>query len=286
MDNDNQPITSPQFYPNNSVPVQPKKSSKKTLILLVIMALILCGGYLIYKEIKIKGFPTTYYTYVECVEKTKLPCHSQYVGDFGQNWVPSSYKTKEECEAVTINKIACTVPLGDFKETRWVSIYAVPAEFRSNWQTYQNNEFGFEIGYPSAYEISETKIKKSDDFVEATLITITNPADEEKIGFNPTFKINIIKQPYEVSGKIYQTAREFAESKKNSTFINKLTLIEGKGYVDNNLDTHYLVYEKIGVPYPMTLDVFIMKEGLAYELVSSREAADFSEITRSFKFIE
>jgi len=84
----------------------------------LIVSLVVIIGFVIYMQY---AKNISYRTYVECVEKTGLPCKYYFVGDLGHEWKPSTYHTKEECEATGAIGTTCVVPGGNFKETRWIS---------------------------------------------------------------------------------------------------------------------------------------------------------------------
>ncbi len=109
-------------------PIVPKKNSEKPLwkILIKIVAcfisviiIIAVIGYLVVTK-KITSESSAFYTtYTECVAATTVPCLHSYVGDFGQQWNPSPYRSKEECDTKS-GYTNCIIPPGVFTEERWI----------------------------------------------------------------------------------------------------------------------------------------------------------------------
>src|SRR3989344_8102064 len=84
-------------------------------ILVLIIGIVIAVGIAGYFLINSKG----YRAYDECVDATDLPCKHYFVGDVGQEWRPSPYRSKEKCE--TSDGFVCVVPPGDFREVRWIN---------------------------------------------------------------------------------------------------------------------------------------------------------------------
>lgn len=90
----------------------------KLIIGIAVLVLVISGYIFLSKKDKL-----SFYTEQECVEKTQLPCKYYYVGDIGHEWKPSTFRTKEECEA-SYRPVAsvCFIPKGNFKEVRWIDV--------------------------------------------------------------------------------------------------------------------------------------------------------------------
>ncbi len=118
--NNSQNMEAPQFSGAN-LPPQPQVKSNKTILILIGL-IILAGLFFWGLKYTKNGTPSKQYlTYAECVSDTKLPCKHYFVGDFGQEWKPSPYKTQQECsEKEQIVGSTCVVPEGNFSDTRWV----------------------------------------------------------------------------------------------------------------------------------------------------------------------
>ena len=95
-----------------------KNMFKKVLIIVIIIVAGIVGYFVFSKD----KFAKSYASYAECVENTNLPCKHYFVGDFGQEWRPSPYLSKEECDSVDrVVGFTCVVSPGNFRESRWIN---------------------------------------------------------------------------------------------------------------------------------------------------------------------
>jgi len=92
---------------------------KKVLVSTAIILIVGIAGYFLVGKNK----PNQSYTsYAKCVSGTNLPCKHYFVGDFGQEWRPSPYRSKEECDSVDrLVGFTCVVPVGNFRGSRWIN---------------------------------------------------------------------------------------------------------------------------------------------------------------------
>lgn len=140
--------------------------------LLTIIGIILALGILIFikffllrgTSVKnlLKPSSKSYRTYVQCVNESHLPCTFQYVGDFGQEWRPSTYMTKEECMKETaINGVSCVIPEGQYNQQRWISENDVWSAQREEPQNAPGN---FPYSKDKTYSYSNPNINTSATF--------------------------------------------------------------------------------------------------------------------------
>lgn len=160
MNNNNQPLTPPQFTPPVNIATPPPKKFNKTILIGV--GLIVIAG-LAFFGIKYSKNSTYYLTYTECVSDTRLPCKHYFVDDLKQEWKPSPYKTQQECsEKEQIVGSTCVVPEGNFSDTRWInSVDLQRAESEQNglksgigvgdWKTYTDPKYYFSFKYPTDF---------------------------------------------------------------------------------------------------------------------------------------
>jgi hypothetical protein len=99
---------------------------------------------------------------------------------------------KLEAPAVVDNQIATTTD-----ETK-------------DWKTYTNNTLGYSIKYPGVYNLEEKDVLLSEKFVSSVSIQITDPANQPK-NFGPYLLVDIIKQPYDISGVIFTNVQDFTK---------------------------------------------------------------------------
>lgn len=140
-----------------------QKGFSNIVLVVVIVAIIVVGGYFVLVR---RGVSKNYITYAECVEKTELPCKHYFVGDFDQEWRPSPYRSKEECDNVERPVgSTCVIPPGEFRENRWINSVDLeraerektasnqnptptPKDETVSWKTYTNTKYGYEFKYP------------------------------------------------------------------------------------------------------------------------------------------
>jgi len=93
---------------------------KKVLIIVIIVVTGIVGYFVFVKD----KFAKRYGSYAECVESTNLPCTFEIEGDFGYRWIPSPYRSQEECDRLSsVIGFTCVIPPGAFRESRWITPY-------------------------------------------------------------------------------------------------------------------------------------------------------------------
>ena len=148
----------------------------------------------------------------------------------------------------------------------------------AGWKTYTNKEWGFSLKYPENYKYSEGNIKKSDRFIESNLLQIVSQAGEKDYGILP-FQINIVKQPFEASGKIYpddidEFYRAYANNSPSSrVYIGDIPAVE-------------VLYKDVEITQNETKNWFVMKNGFVFRLSAPTEDSNFQMILSTFKFIK
>ena len=92
----------------------------------------------------------------------------------------------------------------------------------SDWNTYIDTRIGYSLKHPVTYKVSDNNVSiNSLNIGDATLAQVYNPADNGGKEFNPSLAIGIIKQPYDVTGKIFTNIKEFAQYWMRDTSYNK-----------------------------------------------------------------
>lgn len=130
-----------------------QKGFANIILLVVVVAIITVGGYFVLKQ---NYFTKSYRTYAECVAKTEVPCKFYYVGDFGQEWRPSEYKTEEECNmSEKVVGSTCVSPKGNFADIRWIS--SVDLERASRETTTQDNPRSASSAKPTISSFEDRK---------------------------------------------------------------------------------------------------------------------------------
>ncbi len=155
----------------------------------------------------------------------------------------------------------------------------------TNWKTYRNDKYGFEIKYPKEYKVSSNN--PGDSFVAANLLQIYDPVDANQMSeFVPELTINIIRQPYVFNGKIYNNINEFANLKewnrnktikfKNVIALGLITGLKIYGTDHSGIDTEYSAIET------SFNEILVMLPNL--EIISVDYPDKFSNIASTFKF--
>jgi len=124
----------------------------------------------------IKNKSTSYLTYTECVEKTKLPCIHLFVGDFGQKWVPSPFASKEKCDTEN-GGYSCIIPPGIFLEDRWISARDLQRAKQTEEKTeiQSTEESTSEVFKNQPGEIKSIESKGSNEWLLAVDLLSHNP---------------------------------------------------------------------------------------------------------------
>lgn len=191
MDNKNQQnLSVPEQPINTTAEIPKKKLSNKIIVLVMVAVLVIITGAVVGLRVW-KNKNRHILSYAECIEKTKLPCHSYFFGDFGQAWTPSPYRTESECEANSGDR-ECIIPEGNFKEVRWVPSRDLQLSNNQNqqgqqannenWKIYVNPDYGFQLKFSDAwkdYNVSMVdRINNSGvDFVFSVPTTAKNYSD-------------------------------------------------------------------------------------------------------------
>lgn len=160
----------------------------------------------------------------------------------------------------------------------------------SNWKTYKNEKYGFEIKYPKSWVMAEVNSGFVDD--DGAIVTFETPDTDELIEekmISPGYRHNLVISYWdtigdEPEGKINNlNAKSIPDYLKKNPFVQKIseTTIAG-----------YKAYEILSVGYGQAYGIWIDKEGHVYKLYFSRtwDKSKLGEIENNmlstFKFID
>lgn len=163
-----------------------------------------------------------------------------------------------------------------------IQLYSKNSSETSDWKTYTNNELGYSIKYPANYKITDNNVLISNKFVSAISLQISDPVNKA-IEFNPFLTVDIIKQPYIVNGKIFISAKEYANSRyknlQNLSIVEKVkgdpSIVEVSGMTQSEMSSELLQLKMlVGI-----------NNGLIYEVsYYPVDYKHFYEIADTFKF--
>lgn len=144
----------------------------------------------------------------------------------------------------------------------------------SDWQTYHNEEYGFEVRYPSNWTRDSGNLLLFEG--EATYYnSILFHDSEQGTGFNTIYRISV----YYVPGKSLNMTLKSPIFQDTSTQINNITFA-GTGGVEvlyeSAIEIKYLVLSKEGNTFIVRID----KEGLLLE-----DKKEIDQILSTFRFI-
>lgn len=182
-----------------------------------------------------------------------------------------SLTTSNEEMKVTLEKILST-----FKTTSTTN------SVTSDWKTYTNSELGYSIKYPANYKITDNNVLASNKFVSAVSLQVSDPVNKA-IEFNPVLTVDIIKQPYIVNGKIFVSAKEYANSRyknlQNLSIVEKVkgdpSIVEVSGMIQSEVSSELLQLKMlVGINNSLIYEVSYYPVDYKY----------FYEIADTFKF--
>lgn len=158
---------------------------------------------------------------------------------------------------------------------------------QGTWKTYQNQELGFSIKYPSVYSIEVTPLSTSSDWLSADFIAISNPKDTSTREFHIIpVRVFLQKQPVVYGGRIFRTVKDYIQSDEytegeasNSKDRDKLVTING----EQAIRRHSLQGDAEDAP---TDGYYFIKNDLIYQVSLNANDPYRQQILESITFLK
>lgn len=147
------------------------------------------------------------------------------------------------------------------------------ADETADWKVYTDIKWGFSFKYPENYRLNSYPLEKTDNFIDATLIQISNPEIKEP---GQVLLMNVIKQPFEVSGKIYNTIEEFVKNYSKTSNLKTVYLGSDKFVEIKSVNTEMGRIE--------LRSLFAFKDSYVFQILVSLKDENYSKIADSFRF--
>lgn len=168
------------------------------------------------------------------------------------------------------NKTPAYIPAENQRENR---TGIAGSDKAGNWEIYTDIAWNFSFKYPDSYGLRSYPLEKTDNFIDANIIQISNikTNDPEQV-----LQIKIIKQPFEASGKIYNTVEEFVKNYSKIDSFKTVYLGSDKFIEVKSVNTEVESVE--------LRSLFALKDGYVFQILAPTADENFTKMADSFRF--